>query len=310
VNESHRVIDLGGRRLLLTNVEQPLFSEDGCTKLDLIEYYTELSDYVRPGLADRPLAVVRAPDGGTGQSTYHTQALPGLPSWITVRQIRDGSAAGRLPVFLGAELASLVYLVNLGCVSFHPWNVTFSALNHPCELRFDVDAIELPFRTVRHGALLLRDLLATRGLRSWVKTSGGNGLHVMVPLQAKDPLDRVLALGDVIAREAVAREPNLFTLDMRRNRRRDRLLVDVQRNRLGATLISAYCVRERPGAPVSMPLAWSEVERDVYPEDFHIKNAGQRVRTVGDPLAEFFRSPQILGDLREPTRARRSGTTS
>jgi bifunctional non-homologous end joining protein LigD len=129
-----------------------------------------------------------------------------------------------------------------------------------------------------------------------------------VPLPGKDPFDRVMAFASAIARQALAREPNLFTLDMRRNRRRDRILVDIHRNDPGATLVSAYSVRERRGAPVSTPLEWAEVERDICPEDFHIGNARQRVRTIGDLFAEFFRSPQRLGTLFESTRSRRSGT--
>jgi bifunctional non-homologous end joining protein LigD len=160
---------------------------------------------------------------------------------------------------------------------------------------------------VRGGALLLRQLLARHGLRSWAKTSGGNGLHLMVPLRAKEPFDDVMAFASAIAREAAAREPKLFTLDMRRGRRRDRVLVDVHRNAPGATLIAAYCVRERAGAPVSTPCEWSEIEGGVCPEDFHMGNARQRIRTIGDPLAEFYRSPQSLGAVLETMRSRRPG---
>jgi bifunctional non-homologous end joining protein LigD len=157
--------------------------------------------------------------------------------------------------------------------------------------------VELPFRDLRMAALLLRELLAAHGLRSWVKTSGGDGLHVLVPLLANDPFDRALAFASAIAREAVAREPKLLTLDMRRNRRRDRILVDIHRNPRGATLASAYSVRMRTGAPVSMPLDWSDVERDIHPEDFHLGNAEQRVRTVGDPFAHYLQWPQALEPL-------------
>jgi bifunctional non-homologous end joining protein LigD len=123
VNDSRRVIELDGRRLLLTDVDRSLFPEDGYTKLDLIEYYTEMAEYVLPSLSDRPLGLVRAPDGATGPSIYHKHALPAMPAWITVRHIRvDASASSRLPYVVGADRMSLAYLVNLGCISFHPWN--------------------------------------------------------------------------------------------------------------------------------------------------------------------------------------------
>jgi bifunctional non-homologous end joining protein LigD len=294
VNESIRIVELDGRRLTLLNLDRVLWPDDGYTKLDLIAYYTDMSEYLLPCLADRPVGVVRLPDGPSGESTYHTAALPGLPSWIPVRRIRVAAPAGYLQSLVGVDRPSLVYLVNLGCISFHPWSATVSVAECPCELRFDLDAVELPFREVRGAALLMRELLAAQGLQSWVKTSGGHGLHVMVPLLGKEPFDRVMTFASAIARQALAREPSLFTLDVRRNRRRDRILVDIHRNDPGATLVSAYSVRERRGAPVSMPIEWAEVERDISPEDFHIRNARERVRMIGDPFADFFRSPQKL----------------
>ncbi len=303
MSESIKVMEFGGRRLTLTSVDKVLWPDDGFTKLDVIQYYSEeIAEYLLPALADRPLATVRMADGIAAESVYQKQAPPGLPAWMPVRRIRtDAASAGYMQALVGLDNPTLVYLVNLGCVSFHPWSSTFSAVDRACELRFDLDAVELPFRDVRGAALLLRELLAAHGLRSWVKTSGGNGLHVLVPLEGKDPFDRVIAFGSAVAREALARESHLFTLDMRRNRRRGRILVDVHRNSRGATLVSPYSLRERPGAPVSMPLAWPEVERNIYPEDFHIRNAAERLRATGDLLADFRLSPQklpLVGDSR------------
>lgn len=306
MNESIRVVELGGRRLTLTNVDKVLWPDDGYTKLDVIQYYEDMAEYLLPALADRPVATVRVGTALTAEMSYQKPAPAGLPAWIPVRRIRDeGSAVGYIQSLVGPDLATIAYLVNLGCLSFHPWSSTYSAVDRPSELRFDLDTVELPFREVRHAALFVRELLGQYGLQSWVKTSGGNGLHVMVPLQGKDPFDRVLAFASGVARQALAREPHLFTLDMRRNRRRGRVLIDVHRNSRGATLVSPYSVRERPGAPVSMPLEWSEVEGDVYPDDFHLRNAATRVRAMGDPLAEFYRSPQKLESTPDPGRSRR-----
>jgi bifunctional non-homologous end joining protein LigD len=310
MGESIRVVEIDGRRLTLTNLDRVLWPDDGYTRLDLLEYYQGIAPHLMPCLADRPVAVVLAPGGLRGEAVYHGQAMPGLPAWINVRRIRSDTApAGHVSCLVGTDRATLSYLVNLGCVSFHQWNATFNAVDRPCELRFDLDAVELPFRDVRAAAFLVRELLVARGLRSWVKTSGGTGLHIMVPLEGKESGDRVLAFASTIARQAVARAPRLFTLEMRRNRRRDSVLVDIHRNPRGSTLISAYSVRTRPGAPGSMPLEWPELERNIYPEEFHITNAAQRIAERGDPLAEFFRSPQRL-DLTEdlpPTRRGRGG---
>jgi bifunctional non-homologous end joining protein LigD len=153
--------------------------------------------------------------------------------------------------------------------------------------------------------MLVRDLLAHFRLRSWVKTSGGGGLHVMVPLAPVHSFDQVLMAAETITRMARTREPSLFTLDMRRARRRGKILIDVHRNHRGATLISPYSVREHPLATVSTPLEWAELERPVYPEDFHMKNIAERLRSGGDPLRGFLATRQHLTPLLENGRARR-----
>jgi bifunctional non-homologous end joining protein LigD len=300
-----RVVELNDRRLTLSNLDKVLWPEDGITKGDLIRYYQDAADLVLPFLADRPLSLIRCPDGIQGECAYHRHALPGLPPWIPTKRIRSEHAAqGHFQYIVGSDRAALIYLLNLGCISFHPWSTTVRALDRPDIMLFDLDAIEVPFREVRAAALLVRDLIAGFGLRSWVKTSGGNGLHVMVPLDGREPYDRVLTSAEMIARMAIAREPSLFTLDMRRARRRGRILIDAHRNHRGATLVSPYAVRERPGALVSTPLEWSELERDVRPDDYHIGNLTLRLATRSDPMANFFTVPQSLGAFSEGPRRR------
>ena len=199
----------------------------------------------------------------------------------------------------------MIYLVNLGCISHHPWSCTVDALDRPDQLLFDLDPTEIAFREVRNAAMLVRDLLAHFRLRSWVKTSGGGGLHVMVPLAPSHSFEQVLTAAETITRMARAREPSLFTLDMRRARRRGKILIDVHRNHRGATLISPYSVREHPLATVSTPLEWAELERPVYPEDFHMKNIAERLRSRGDALRGFLATRQHLTALLENGRARR-----
>jgi bifunctional non-homologous end joining protein LigD len=304
-SEHPRVIELNDRRLTLSSLDKVLWPEDGITKADLIQYYQEVADLVLPFLIDRPLSLVRCPEGTQGECAYHRHALPGLPPWIPTKRIRSEYAAqGHVQYIVGSDRAALIYLLNIGCVSFHPWSTTVRAVDRPDLMLFDLDAIEVSFREVRMAALLVRDLLAGFGLRSWVKTSGGNGLHVMVPLDARETYDRVLTCAETIARLAIAREPSLFTLDMRRARRRGKILIDAHRNHRGATLVSPYAARERPGAPVSTPLEWSELERDVRPDDYHMGNLMLRLATRSDPMANFFTVPQSLAGFSEGMRRR------
>jgi bifunctional non-homologous end joining protein LigD len=305
---STRVVDLDDRRFILTGLDRVLWPEDGLTKLDVIEYYVEVADRLLPFLTNRPLSLLRGAEAaGGGEWIYQKTAPPGLPAWIPTRRIRTEHAAfGYADYVIGSDRAALVYLVNLGCVSHHPWSCSVDAVDRPDQMLFDLDPTEIAFREVRNAAMLIRDLLASFRVRCWVKTSGGSGLHLMVPLAPEHSFEQVLAAAELITRMARTREPSLFTLDMRRARRRGKILIDVHRNHRGATLISPYSVREHPGATVSMPLDWPELERAVYPEDFRMTNVRERLRATGDPFRQFFDDPQSLAPLLDTTRSRRA----
>ncbi len=304
---STRVGDIDGRRILFNNTEMLLWPDEGITKGDLIDYYVELADVVLPFLAHRPLSLLRCPDGVNGECAYQKTAPAGLPQWIPTRRVRsDQAALGYAEHVIGGERAALAALANLGYTSFHPWACTVDAADRPDLLLFDLDPTEIAFREVRNAAQLVRSLLASVKIRSWVKTSGGAGVHVMVPLEPVYSFEQTLTAASTITRIARQREPSLFTFDMRRARRRGKILIDVLRNRRGATLVSPYAVREYPGAPVSAPLEWAELERSVYPEDFHFQNVRERLRERGDPLLNFFSERQSLAPLLEGGRARRA----
>jgi len=250
---------------------------------------------------------LRAPDPITGECVYQKTAPPGLPPWIPTRRIRSEQAAlGYSDYVLIAERAALAYFVNLGFISLHPWSCTIDTLDRPDLLLFDLDPTEIAFREVRNAALLVRDLLANFRIRAWVKTSGGRGLHVLVPLVAEYSFAQVRGAAEVITRLARSREPSLFTLDMRRARRRGKILIDVHRNHRGATLVSPWAVREYAAATVSTPLDWSELERPLYPEDFTLATIRERLARAGDPLAPLLREPQSLAPLLESGRSRRA----
>jgi bifunctional non-homologous end joining protein LigD len=301
-----RVTEVQGRRLMLAHLDEVLWPEDGVSKSELLDYYTEISGHLLPFLGNRPLSLQRAPDPLTGECVYQKTAPAGLPSWVPTRRVRSEHAAlGYADYVIGADLPALLYLLNLGFIAVHPWSCTVDALDRPDQLLLDLDPTEIAYREVRNAALLVRDLLAIFKIRAWVKTSGGRGLHVMVPLAPIHSFEQARTAAETIVRMARAREPRLFTLDMRRARRRGKILIDVHRNHRGATLVSPYGVREYGGATVSTPLEWPELERALYPEEFHIRNVAERLRRVADPLAPFFRHPQSLMPLLDSGRARR-----
>jgi bifunctional non-homologous end joining protein LigD len=301
------MLDLDGRRILLGGLDTVVWPDDGITKGELIEYYLDVAPHLMPFFSNRPISLLRCPEDTLGDCVYQKTAPMGLPTWVTTRRIRTEHAAlGYLEYVVGSDRAALVYLLNLGYVSHHPWSSTVESIDRPDMLLFDLDPTEIAFREVRNAAMLVRDLLMTYKIRSWVKTSGGAGLHVMAPLAPVHGFDQVLAAAETITRIARQREPSLFTLDMRRARRRGKILIDVHRNHRGATLVSPYAVREYPGAPVSTPLEWHELERGIYPQDFHVRNVRERLARIGDPLARFPTTGQSLTPLLESGRFRRA----
>jgi bifunctional non-homologous end joining protein LigD len=301
------MVEIEGRRLLLANVDTLVWPDDGISKAELIEYYLDVADHLMPFFANRPLSLLRCPEGGSDDCVYQKTAPMGLPAWVTTRRIRTEHAAlGYSEYVVGGDRASLLYLLNLGYISHHPWSSTIESIDRPDMLLFDLDPTEIAFREVRNAAMLVRELLMAYKIRSWVKTSGGAGLHVMVPLAPVHGFDQVLAAAETITRMARQREPSLFTLDMRRARRRGKILIDVHRNHRGATLVSPYAAREYSGAPVSTPLEWHELERGIYPQDFHLRNIRERLARIGDPLARFGTTRQTLAPILEGSRARRA----
>lgn len=292
-----RIVEVAGRRLVLSGLEQPLWASDGIARGDVLDYYLDVAGEILPFLVNRPFSVLRCAGPDVRESLFQKTALPGLPPWIPTRRLPGDTTPPEIAEYMvGGDTAGLAHLVNLGCLSFHPWSCTVDSLEHPDQMIFDLDANEIAFREVRNAALLLRDLLGRYRIQSWVKTTGGSGLHVMIPLRPVYSYDEVRTAAEIIACLARAREPTLFSFDMRRARRRGRILIDVQRNRRAATVICPFGVR--PDSPcVAMPLEWPELERPVYPEEFHIKNARERLERVGNPARSFFGEPQSLMPL-------------
>ena len=301
------VVEVDDRRFILTHLDRVLWPEEGITKGDLISHYLDVAPFLLPFLKDRALSFLRGPEGVTGECTYLKTAPPGLPAWVATRRIRSEQASiGHAAHLIGGDRAALIYMINAGALSAHPWSCTVHALDRPDQLLLDLDPTDIAFREVRNAALLVRDLLGRFKIRSWVKTSGGGGVHVMVPLAPVHTFGQVLAAAETITRLARSREPSLFTLDMRRARRRGKILIDVHRNHPGATLISPYAVREFSPAPVATPLDWSELTRPIYPEDFSFKNIRERLQVSGNPASDFFSCRQSLTPLLESGHSRRA----
>ncbi len=272
---------VGERTVRLSNPDKVYFPERGLTKLDIARYYLAVADGALRALRDRPTTLERYPDGVGGESFFQKRAPKNLPGWIPTGRIAFPSGR-HADEICPTEPAAVLWAANLGCLTFHPWPVRRADLDHPDELRIDLDPqpgtdYEDALRAVRE----LRPLLDELGLRGWPKTSGGRGLHVFVPIVPRWTFTQVRRGAIAIARELERRMPEQVTTSWWKEERGAKIFVDYNQTARDRTIASAYSVRPFPHAPVSAPLEWEEVD-DARPRDFDVVTMPERYAAVGD----------------------------
>lgn len=254
------------------------------TKLDLAQYYAGVAPVMLPHLRGRPVNMQRFPDGIDGFSFYEKKVPSHFPQFVATVEV-DTEDGPQRQVVVDDEKA-LVYLANQACITPHTWLSRSDALDRPDQLVFDLDPSVPGLAAVRSATRLVGDLLDDLGLTSYLKTSGSRGYHVMVPLRRERGFDEVRGFARAVAEVLVEREPELVTLQARKEKRGPRVLIDIQRNGYGQTAVPAYAVRARPGAPVAVPIGWHELSR-VRPDQHTIRSVGRRLARTGDPWAEM-----------------------
>ncbi|HEV2099404.1 MAG TPA: DNA ligase D [Stellaceae bacterium] len=272
----------------LTNPDRVLYPEEGITKLDLARYYAEIADWALPQLAHRPLSVVRCPTGLGGETFFQKHAGAGTPKAVVPVKI-DGETHLAIE-----DLAGLVSLVQIGVLEIHPWGSTVDNVERPDRITFDLDPdIGLPWSQVTAAAIEIRDVLGGFGLQSFAKTTGGKGLHVVVPLTPELDWDQAKSFTKAVADYVAAQNPERYTTNQSKRAREGRLYIDYLRNARGATAIGAYSTRARQGAPIAIPLFWSEVEDAIRSESFTVATVPARLKALkSDPWA-------AIGTLRQ-----------
>jgi bifunctional non-homologous end joining protein LigD len=294
-------LTLDGHAVTLTNLRKVFWPERGFTKGDLLRYYAEMASVLLPHLRDRAMVMKRYPHGIEGEFFFMKRAPSPRPDWIETCSIehRSGNVID-FPVV--QDLASLLWVVNLGCIDLNPWYARCDDFNRPDYLHFDLDPVPgANFERVRETAIVVRDALAELGIPSFAKTTGSRGLHVYVPIVRGPTQKAVWAFAKQFAIAMAAQHPKLITAEYRvAQRPRGRVLVDYNQNAWGRTLASVYSIRPKPAATVSAPVTWKEVEADLQIEDFRIDNVPSRVRKLGDlwkPMLAArgrFRLDQVL----------------
>ena len=278
-----------GRGVRMTNLSKPFWPELGITKADLIQYYADVAPVLLPHLRDRAMVMKRYPHGATGPHFFMKRAPSPRPAWVETCSIEHESA-NVIDFPMIQDLAALLWVVNLGCIDLNQWYARCDDVDRPDYVHFDLDPVTppkggkpVPFERVLEVALVVRDALAALGMTSYAKTTGSRGVHVYVPIVRGPTQKQVWTFAKAFAQTLAKREPKLITAEYRIAKRpAGRVLVDYNQNAWGRTLASVYSVRPKPGAPVSMPVTWKEIERGVTIEQFHLKNAPARIKKLGD----------------------------
>ena len=303
----HVELRVGRRRIRLSSPEKVLFPEDGVTKRDVAEYYVEIGPAIVPHLRDRPFTLKRYPDGIYGPPYFHKQAPKGKPSWLPTRQFRTWPREGgsRLVDFtLVNEPAAAVWMVQMNCIDMNAWYSRVDKPERPDYVVFDLDPPESRngFVQAIKVAHLVRQALDELELRSYVKTSGADGIHVLVPITRRSSYPETYEFAERVSRVLEAENQGLVTTEWLKKKRRG-VLVDHRQNGHGKTIASAYSVRPKPGAPVSTPLRWEELGEKVRPRDFGMREALERVEKHGDLFEPVLRGGQALGPAQRQLRA-------
>jgi bifunctional non-homologous end joining protein LigD len=286
-------VEVAGVRL--THPDRVLYRDQAITKLGLARYYEAVADWIVPHVSDRPLSLVRCPEGDRGACFYQKHAAPGVPKQVKRVRIRE-SGGGTASYLYVDDLPGVVALAQIGVLEIHPWGTRVGRLERPDRLVLDLDpAPGLPWPRGVEAAEEARTLLRDLGLVSFVKTTGGKGLHVVVPLRPETGWDALRSLGEGIGAEMARRAPERYTINPLKTARRGRIFIDYLRNIRGATAVAAYSPRAKPGAPISTPLTWAELSAGPDPAAFTVATVPTRLATLRkDPWADFFSVDQAI----------------
>ncbi len=284
----HLEVSFGDRQVRLTNLNKLFWPELKITKRDLLQYYADVSTVLLPHLRDRAMVMKRYPNGAAGEFFFMKRAPSPRPEWIEICRLQHGSKLVDFPMV--QDLASLLWVINLGCIDLNQWYGRCDDPERPDYLHFDLDPVAgTSFEHVRDIALILRDALTSLKMPSFAKTTGSRGIHVYVPIVRGPMQKEVWMFARELARVLQDAHPKLITTTYNVARRpKGSVLVDYNQNASGRTLASVYSVRPTPKASVSTPVTWKEIERGIKIEDFQIDNVGRRIKRLGDlwaPLA-------------------------
>ncbi len=288
-SKTEEILTIDNHRLKFTNLNKLYFPKDGIAKRDLINYYDAVAPLILPYLKDRPLSLKRYPNGIDAEYFFQKEVSPSFPKWL-----RTADADGIRSV-IGDGRATLLFLVNLGCIDHNPWMSRIGSLDHPDYMLIDLDPQDCGYEKIVEAALVVRAKLELAELESYPKTTGGDGMHIFVPFTPRYSYDQVRSLAELLSHLVAGERPDLFTTPRAVAKRdKNKVYFDWQQIARGKTISAPYVLRAHPGAPVATPLAWREVTPRLRPDQFTIRNALARFDRVGDLFAPVLGSSQRM----------------
>jgi len=288
-------LKFGKHTVELSHTDKVYFPKEKYTKGDLVNYFKNIADLMVPYLKDRPLVMLRYPDGIKGQSFFHKDAPGYFPGWIKTKAIKK-EGGGTVNHVICNNAATLVYIANQGCITPHIWLSKTGKLHYPDTLIFDLDPPGNDFGEVIFAAKQLRKLLTDElGISTFIKTTGSKGVHIEIPLQQKETFDEVREFGQNVSKILAGRHPHRLTTEIRKNKRKGRVFLDAARNAYAQTAAAPYAVRALPGAPVAVPIEWDELNGRMLPRKYNIKNIFRRLSQKKDPWQDFRKHAVTIG---------------
>jgi bifunctional non-homologous end joining protein LigD len=288
-------VDVNGHTLKFTNLKKVYYPDEGYTKRDVINYYEAVSELILPHLKDRPLSLKRYPNGIKEQFFFQKHAAETFAPWLRTELIDSDHNEAPINYVFAQDRASLLYLTNLGCIDQNPWMSRLGSLDNPDFVLIDLDPQHCPFDKIVEAALLVKDVLDDIGMEGYPKTTGGDGMHVYIPVEREYTYEHTRTFAEVIARIVTRRKPELFTTPRSVSKReRNRVYFDWVQNAKSKTIAAPYVLRAYAGAPVATPLEWTEVHAGLHPLQFNISNVRERFREKGDLFEGVLKRPQRI----------------
>jgi bifunctional non-homologous end joining protein LigD len=291
------VVRVDGREVEISRPEKVLFPDDGITKGELIQYYARIAPRILPHVCNRPLTLERYPNGIGTKRFFQKEVSSYFPKWI--RTVTVDKVGGTVTHVVCNDTATLVYIANQACVTPHIFLSRVDKLDVPDQLIFDLDPQGDDFQVVKSTALAFKQMLDDLDLPAFLKTTGSRGLHVAVPLLRREKYDTVRAFARELASLIVAQAPQERTMESLKANRGNRVFIDTNRNGYAQLVAPAFAVRARRGAPVSVPLAWTELKKkSLRSNSFTVRDVFDRLESVKDPWADFWESGVSLTKAR------------